>query len=204
LLLHFLSPEFNPISQGISYYALGKFGWLFTLSLVFIGVASLAVVALCWKESPTISGRVGLSLVVLWILLMEAGAFFEMDPPGHGPTFSGRVHSIAGISFLLLPPAAFLIERSLLTSGPRLCRRPAAEMFNTTSHKAQRRRGWILAWLVLAASCLLLLFNGFLVNLGIGGIIQRGYWLTIVAWLFSLARTNSELATNTGPSTGSR
>jgi hypothetical protein len=102
LLLHFLSPEFSPTSQGISYYALGKFGWLFTLSLVFVGVASLAMVGLCWKDAPTTSGRIGLSLVVLWILLMEAGAFFEMDPLGHTPTFSGRVHSIAGISFLLL------------------------------------------------------------------------------------------------------
>jgi hypothetical protein len=175
LLLHFLSPEFSPTSQGISYYALGKFGWLFTLSLVFVGVASLAMVGLCWKDAPTTSGRIGLSLVVLWILLMEAGAFFEMDPPGHTPTFSGRVHSIAGISFLLLPPAAFLIEQSLSSIYPSC---------------AERLRGWILAWLVLAASCLLLLFNGFLVNVGIGGIIQRGYWLTIIAWLFLLARTN--------------
>lgn len=93
-----------------------------------------------------------------------------MDPPDHPPTLSGRIHSLAGISFLLLPPAAFLIEWPL------------------SSALRKRVRGWILAWSVLAASCLLLVFNGFLVNLGVGGIVQRGYWFIIIAWLFLLTK----------------
>ena len=53
LLLHFLSPEFNALAQGISYYALGQFGWLFTVSLLFLGFAAAALVPSCGAEVPT-------------------------------------------------------------------------------------------------------------------------------------------------------
>lgn len=173
LLLHFLSPEFDPVSKGISYYAHGKFSWLLTLSFFFVGVASATVTALLWRQCRTPAGLVGLFLLLSWTVLLEAGAFFPMDPAGAPPTLSGRIHSLAGTSFLLLPPAAFLITISLSRQRP-------ADRY--------ARPGWILAWSVLAASILLVLFNGFLVSFGLGGLVQRAYWLTIVFWLYFLSR----------------
>jgi hypothetical protein len=173
VMLHFLSPEVDPIAKGISYYALGKFGWLFTLSLLFVGLACVAVVGLLWRRCPTQSGRFGLLLLIVWAVLLEAGAIFEMDGPGHVRTLSGRIHSVAGSSFLLLPPAAFLISSSFSRLYPL---------------DPQRGLWWILAWCVLIASGLLITFNGFLLSPGVGGLAQRAYWATIVVWFFFLAQ----------------
>ncbi len=179
LLLHFLSPEFNPLAQGISYYALGQFGWLFTVSLLFLGFAAAALVLLLWRRGTNASGYAGLSLLAIWIIMLQAGAFFAMDAPGSLPTLHGRIHSIAGLSFLLNPPAALLIQRALSSAHPL---------------DPERRRGWTLAWSVVVASGLLITFNGFLLNLGVGGIAQRAYWITIIAWLFLLAQPKADVA----------
>ena len=46
----------------------------------------------------------------------------------------------------------------------------------------------MIAWSVVVASGLLITFNGFLLHLGVGGIVQRGYWITIIVWLCLLAQ----------------
>jgi hypothetical protein len=121
----------------------------------------------------TMSGRIGVLLLLLWTALIEAGGFFSMDPPGGVPTVSGRIHSLAGLGFLLLPPAALLIEWSL-----------------SRTHSVRRDRviGLIFVCSVFVASGLLITFNGFLLNVGIGGAVQRGYWLVIIVWLLFLAQ----------------
>ena len=180
LLLHFLSPEFNPVAQGISYYALGQFGWLFTVSLLFLGLAGMALILLLWHRRTNASGYLGLSLLAAWIIMLEAGAFFEMDAPGSVPTLHGRIHSMASLNFLLLAPAALLIQRRRLSRVQR--------------RDPERRRGWALAWSVVVASGLLITFNGFLLNLGVGGVVQRAYWITVIAWFFLLAQTKVDVA----------
>jgi len=79
----------------------------------------------------------------------------------------------------LTPPAALLIQRALSSAHPL---------------DPERRRGWTLAWSVVVASGLLITFNGFLLNLGVGGIAQRAYWITIIAWLFLLAQPKADVA----------
>ena len=79
------------------------------------------------------------------------------------------------ISFLLLPPAAVLIDLAL-SVGHKL------------DSRAIRR---FVSYAVVVACVLLLLFNGFLVSLGVGGLVQRLFWLTVVVWFFVLAKSGS-------------
>jgi hypothetical protein len=41
----------------------------------------------------------------------------------------------------------------------------------------------LLAWLLLISAILLFVFNGPLYTLGIGGLVQRLYWLILALWL---------------------
>jgi hypothetical protein len=179
VVLHLLCPEIDPVAQGISYYALGKLGWLFTVSCLFLGFGTLAVICALWRRCTTRSGSIGIALLFVWTAMLEVGAFFAIDAPGDAPTFSGRIHGLAGSGFLLLPASALLIEKSLS---------------NTAQHRAIRKPGLILAYGVVAASILLVVFNGFLVSYGVDGMVQRAYWVTIVSCLFFLAGPQANLA----------
>jgi hypothetical protein len=173
VMLHFLNTDIDPVTRGISHYVFGKFGWLLAAGFVSLGIGSAALILLLWRGPITIPGRIGLLLLVLWTALIEAGSFFSMDPPGGVRTVSGRIHSLAGLGFLLLPAAALLIEWS-----------------RSRTHSVRRDRviGLIFVCSVFVASGLLITFNGFLLNVGIGGAVQRAYWLVIIVWLFFLAQ----------------
>lgn len=41
--LHFLQPNLNPLDEAMSYYVHGSQGWLLTIGLIGLGIASLAI-----------------------------------------------------------------------------------------------------------------------------------------------------------------
>ena len=168
LILHLLPTGVNPMVSGISFYALTRYGYL--LSLAFFSV-SLSGIALSLALLPVVTspaGRIGLLLLSVWGLATVLAGIFPLDAPGSAPTLSGRIHNLAGMSFLLFTAALLLIELSRSSGGFQLQRR------STTI--------W-LTWMLLAAAVLLFVFNGPLYSMQIGGLFQRLYWLVSVLWL---------------------
>jgi uncharacterized protein DUF998 len=113
--LHVLQPHLDPLEVAVSYYVHGSHGWLLTLGLVALGLASLAlVVSLRGGGRATRASR---WLLGVWGLGVLLGAAFRADPPGHWnepPSVAGMVHGNAAIAaFLALPIAAITLAKSL-------------------------------------------------------------------------------------------
>jgi len=168
LILHLLPTGVNPMISGISFYALTRYGFLFILATLSIGVSGIALSLAMWPMIPSTAGRVGLLLLIAWGLSSILAGLFPLDAPGTAPTLSGRIHNLSGMNFLLISPALLLIELS--GSGGSQPHRPRTITF------------W-LAWMLLAAAVLLFTFNGPLYSMEIGGLFQRLYWLVLVLWL---------------------
>jgi hypothetical protein len=168
LALLFLAPEIDAMQSGISFYALTDYILLIGIALTLIGLSGISLAAALWKSRPTLAGRTGLGLLIGWGIASVLAGIFPLDPPGVDPTLSGAIHSIAGLNFLLVAPAALLIELT----------RPALN-----GSTRPRLGAYLLAWLLLISAILLFVFNGPLYTLGIGGLVQRLYWLILALWL---------------------
>jgi hypothetical protein len=172
LSLHFLSPEINPLTLGISFYALGSYRALFQFALCILGVGSLALTLAMWSGTGSTAGRVGLVLLAIWAVTNVTAGIFPVDPIGSPPTVSGMIHNYSGMNFLLLIPATILAE---------------LDRMRTTGPSPARSLGMLLAIAILIAAILLFAFNGPLYGLGIGGAVQRLYWIPVILWLLYAA-----------------
>ena len=63
LLLHFLSPEYEPSWRMISEYALGKYKGLLTAFFVLSAACTMMLPILLWNETDGLWATVGLVLV---------------------------------------------------------------------------------------------------------------------------------------------
>lgn len=172
LLLHFIRPDIDPLRFGISFYALGSFGWMLRIAISILGVGGLCLAFALWPLIHRRSGRVGLGLLFLWAFSNFLAAWFSVDAPGSTSTLAGTIHNLSGLNFLLILPAAILIDRDL--SQPS--QRPGRSSLRV-----------LLPWSILVSSVLLFTFNGPLNGLGLGGAFQRLYWLTVILWLVVVA-----------------
>jgi len=167
-----LAPEVNPMHSGISFYALTKYSPVIDLALALVGIAGISLAIALWSLTPSIAGRVGIALLIAWGCASILAGIYPLDAPDAAPTLSGSIHNMAGLNFLLVFPAALLVEltRSTLTAA------------------GTRTSTYWLAWLLLIAAILLFTFNGPLSFLGIGGLVQRLYWAILSSWLLLKAR----------------
>jgi hypothetical protein len=170
--LIFLAPEIDPLQYGISFYALTGFRVVIGVAIALVGLSAMFLGIALWPD-VSVAGRVGTALLIGWGMLSIPAGIFPLDPPGAVPTLSGTIHNMAGLSFLLAIPAVLLVE----FSGNVL----------TRSAGAGKATYW-LACLVPVSAILLFAFNGPFSSLGIGGLIQRLYWLVFTAWLIFKAR----------------
>ena len=168
IALHFLAPEVDPMRYGISFYAHTRFGLMIDLALALVGVSAITLAIALWPAKPSTAGRIGLVLLIAFGITEILAGLFPVDAVGASPTLSGSIHNYAGFNFLLVAPAVLLVEFSRSTVGDPGRPRPITV--------------W-LAWLLLVVTVLLFTFNGPFQSLGIGGAIQRLYWLVLVAWL---------------------
>ena len=95
LLLHFLSPEYQPSWRMISEYALGKHKTFLTAFFVLSGLCTMLVAVLLWNETTTIWSKVGLVLVFLSRVGSLMGSLFDLKHPLHGAAFALGVPTIA-------------------------------------------------------------------------------------------------------------
>lgn len=172
-ILHILRPDINPLSSGLSYYGKGPYSILMNTAFAAIGVAAIAV-AIGLSQSISLRGRSwpGLALLGMWGITQPVAAVFPIDLPGASQTTAGAIHGVVGFSFVLIGPATLLIARRLEHDA----------RWNRFSASAT-----ILAGAIMIMSVLLFVFNGMLMPLGLGGLVQRLYWLTIVVWLIATA-----------------
>jgi len=104
--LHVLSPEFSPSWRMISEYAFGHYARVLSLMFLSWGIGSWALVVAIWSEVHTMSGKVGLWLLVIaGIGEAMASVFDARHEVGHG---------IAGLLGVIgFPIAALLLSVAL-------------------------------------------------------------------------------------------
>ena len=84
LLLHFLSPEFDPAWRMVSEYALGDYN---VVLLLMFTCWALSTWAITWVVKPLLNtrgGKIGWALLVISGLGMLAGGIFAIPHPLHG------------------------------------------------------------------------------------------------------------------------
>ena len=121
-----LNPQYSPVSEVVSRYVNGSVGWLVTLALLAIGVASAALTARLGRLSGPSTGRTaarrtGRAALAVWAVGVLVAAAFPADPPGRWsrPSVSEMVHGAAAWpAFVALPVAALLLTGSLAARWP--------------------------------------------------------------------------------------
>lgn len=169
--LHFLEPDLNVVSEYISGYALGDYGWLERAAEVAFGVGLVAI-ALGLRQTLTPGKRVTAS----WVLFLfgglagAVGGLFAADPAGAADTtVSGTIHDVTGYVSLLITLIVAWMLRGVFARDRRYQHLAGAE-------------GWFAVLLTVA---LVLLFA--LYPLKVVGLIQRIFVVVAVTWAFVLA-----------------
>ena len=171
IALHFLEPGLSIVSEYISAYALGDYGWLERAAEVTLGVGLVAI-ALGLRETLAPGKRVTASWVVMLIggLAGAVGGLFASDPTGAADTtVSGTIHDVTGYVSLLTTLFVVWMLRGVFARDRRY------------QHLAGAQR-WFAVLLTVA---LVLLFA--LYPLGVVGLIQRTFVVVAVTWAFVLA-----------------
>jgi Protein of unknown function (DUF998) len=185
--LHFLQPELKPLDEAMSYYVHGSQGWLLTVGLIGLGIASLAITCALANTVGGPGARSGRWLLGVWSVGVLLGGFFSADPPGHWnepPSLAGIVHGNAALlAFAAFPVAALLLGRGF-----------------------RRNRRWLLAAKVLsllavAAAISLIAFMASLMPVFIRptppvllGLTERVLIVIYLAWLTLVAVTMLSIA----------
>jgi uncharacterized protein DUF998 len=172
VVLHFLRSEYNPINHAVSNYAVGPYGYLMTAAFY---VLALSVFALALGLFFSVALKKLSRVAILLLCLASSGIVVIGVFPGdahalHPPaTITGVIHwAAAGLSFLCIMIAAFLLSRSFKTD----------ERFQRF-----QRLCFILALAMVGA----LLLYGILALVGWIGIGQRIYLAVCLLWLLVLA-----------------
>jgi hypothetical membrane protein len=81
--LPFLQPDLKPLDEAMSYYIHGSRGWLLTVGLIGLGIASLAVTAALAGAVDGPGAWPGRWLLAVWGVGVLLSGVFPTDPPGH-------------------------------------------------------------------------------------------------------------------------
>jgi hypothetical protein len=113
LLLHLLSPEFDPRTRFISEYAHSPYGYLLTSAFFALGLGSICLVAALLKmeSSQGVRRKAGLALLAVWSIGVIIDGIFPIDPGVEPVTTAGTIHLMAAmIAFISLMVASLLLS----------------------------------------------------------------------------------------------
>ncbi len=111
LVLHFVSPEFDPSWRMVSEYALGDFKWLLSIFFVSWGLGSILLSLSLWKRIDKPGAKTGNVLLFISGIGASLAAWFDVSQPtGHG------VAGLLGIP--TVPVAALLLTYHLTRKSP--------------------------------------------------------------------------------------
>jgi hypothetical protein len=173
LVLHFLRPDLNPISQPTSAYAVGSYSYLLMTSAFFsMSVASFALVVALYQGVPQPArSRLGLALLTGWAVGVFIAMIFPMDADGAPQTISGTIHQTAGpLTFLTLTLGMILLSWRFRQDAKWL---------------PLYRTALVLSLVMLVA--FLATFIGFVTGAGFMGLTQRIALATAVTWMLLIA-----------------
>jgi hypothetical membrane protein len=168
---HLLRPDVDPVSEPVSNYAVGPYGFLIGIAIFALGVGSLALTfGLHLGIAPPGRSRVGLLLLALYGVGQLGVAIFSIDAESAQTTTTGLVHNIAGnVSFFCFPPAVILLSLG---------------MGKDERWRSVKRPALALALVVLVGAILVLVSANVV---GGFGIAQRLFLFTTVLWMLLVA-----------------
>lgn len=143
LVLHVVSPEFQPSWRMISEYAQGRHKWLITAFFLLWGTSSLLLALLLWNETTAWWGLLGVVLLFVSGIGEILGGVFDIRHRWHGLAF--------GVGVPSLPSAALLISYDLIGTDEWSSQRSA---LLASSHAT-----WIS--LIVMAAAMAVMFAGF-------------------------------------------
>jgi hypothetical protein len=176
VLLHFLRPDYDPLSRFVSEYAVGKYSLLMVLGFEVLGFGSLALTAALTLDSASSSqkhSRSGIIGLGVWSISVVVVGLVPTNLKNEPFTTSAIIHGVASmLAFISLISAAFLLANGFKHS----------RKWSTFYHPA----------LWLARLMLLTLLAFFASPSEFKGLSERGLVLTLIVWLslvsFGLAR----------------
>ena len=185
--LHFLRADYDPVTQNVSQYAVGPYGYLMTAAFFILGPAVIAL-AIGLFEGVTPPPRLGcLALGTAGLCVVLVG-FLRVDPKPGAMPMSETIHNSAFMAsfFFTLVAMLALTARFKVDSSWRLRHR-------------------ISLVLSVAAVLGLLLFIA-LFDTDWRGLVQRGCIVTTLSWLlllsarlWSIASAESEREASSAP-----
>lgn len=177
VIMHFLRPDLNPISQPTSQYAVGLYGFLMSSAFFSMSIAAFALVIRLYQGiSQPVRSRLGLTLWALWGLGVLIAMLFPMDPDGAPATLAGTIHNVSG-------PLAFLS----VTAGTIML----TQRFKQEENWRPIYRAALFLSLIMLAAFLLTFFS-FVTQAGFTGLTQRIFLAALVTWvLLTAARLRS-------------
>jgi len=104
LILHIVSPEFQPSWRMVSEYGNGRHAWLLTMMFVAWAAAYWAIAGAVWPIAASWPGRIGSMLLILAGIGALMGGLFDVNHRWHGLAFGIGVPSLT-IAALLVTPA---------------------------------------------------------------------------------------------------
>ena len=174
--MHFLEPEFSPLTVTMSAYVLGVYGRWMTTTFFVLGAALLCLRHGLAKTLPdTRVVRVGSSFLLVAAAGIILSGLFPTDPipagatvPSRNPTTSGALHNLGAVAF----PA--------LALGPLL--------LSLRFRDALRWRSVSVAAVVLSASLTVAFALGFALGFaglafGFAGLAQRLFFAALLPWM---------------------
>ena len=165
IILHFLRPDLNPLSNPTSAYAVGKYGFFMSAAFLSMSIASWSLLV-ALRKGVASTPIVGLFFLGVWAVAVLVAMLFPIDAEGAAKTTSGKIHLINGpIGFISLTFAIFLITRKLRYDD------------KWKSYYPQAR---FLSWLIVAMFVISIINIG--LQTGFAGLCQRITLALIVAW----------------------
>lgn len=161
LVLHFEPTGYNPVTQAVSDYAVGPFGYLMSAGFFLGGVGVVALgFALALRRSLRRMFRLGSFMFVVAGLALISVAFFPTDLEGAASTLHGTLHSLLSqIVFSFGPIGMLLVSYT-------------------------RGRRWFVLTLSLYAATGAYLSANLALSLGAGGLAERLFILFLFGWWF--------------------
>ncbi len=97
ILLHFIKSDINPMWHMVSEYGIGRYGWIMQAAFFCLAFSCVSITAAVWLQTPTISGKIGLALMLVTAIGLIIAGFNVTDPintPKTEMTAQGHMHAL--------------------------------------------------------------------------------------------------------------
>jgi uncharacterized protein DUF998 len=166
--LHLEPTGLSPIRNAVSQYGITTFKAGYRVATIAFGVAGLALAVGIEQAFKGNGPVVVVILLVIFAITRAVISWFPMDAPGEDRTSTGRAHGLLAIGAFGSASIAALRLASVLTHADRW--------------KSLAPVSQALGWAMLACLLGLAISRSFPVVRARFGAIERGFYLSAIAW----------------------